>query len=208
MGVAVVLPVTGCPTLANHSQSCTPSRGMMGPSEFTCSGTAGTVKGEEIITFDGAGDPDPDYRMALTASVETGPMDVCASTADGGREGGEVSPGNPIRIQAGVPSSDEGVGANLGLKGISGTRRPLPGPSRRESARGLVGWRKGRSRTNMAGCSRSASRGEDDQDREPRGPRGRRVPRERRGLLTTPVRPPRPVRRSPPGGRGEGEGAS
>lgn len=116
-GVAVVPLATGCLSLTNHSQSCTSSESMLGPSEFTCSGTAETVKGEGPLSFDGEDDSDPDYRMDLTVSVESGEMDVFASTVDGGREGGEVSPGSPIRIQAVVPSSDEDVSVTLGVKG-------------------------------------------------------------------------------------------
>ena len=89
----------------------------MGPSEFSCSGTAETVKGEGPLTFDGEDDADPNYRMDLTASVESGTMDVFADDVEGGREGGEVSPGNPIRIQAAVPSSDEDVSVTVAVKG-------------------------------------------------------------------------------------------
>ncbi len=78
---------TGCLSLTNHSQSCTSSESLLGPSEFSCSGTAETVKGEGPLSFDGEDDDDPDYRMDLTLSVESGTMDVFASTADGGREG-------------------------------------------------------------------------------------------------------------------------
>jgi hypothetical protein len=115
--LAVALLATGCLSLTNHSQSCTSSGGLMGPSEFSCSGTAETVKGEGPLTFDGEDDDDPNYRMDLTASVESGTMDVFADDVDGGREGGEVSPGNPIRIQAVVPSSDEDVSVDLAVKG-------------------------------------------------------------------------------------------
>ncbi len=119
--LAVVLLATGCLSLTNHSQSCTSSGGLMGPSEFSCSGTAETVKGEGPLSFDGEDDDDPDYRMNLSVSVESGTMDVFASTVDGGREGGreggEVSPGNPVRIEAVVPSSDEDVSVNLSVKG-------------------------------------------------------------------------------------------
>ena len=117
MGVAVVLLATGCLSLTNHSQSCTSSGGFMGPSEFSCSGTAETIKGEGPLSFDGEDDDDPDYRMDLSVSVESGTMEVFASTVDGGREGGEVSPGNPVRIAAVVPSSDEDVSVNLAVKG-------------------------------------------------------------------------------------------
>ncbi len=117
MGVAVVRLATGCLSLTNHSQSCTSSGGLMGPSEFSCSGTAETVKGEGPLSFDGEDDDDPDYRMDLSVSVESGTMDVFASTVDGGREGGEVSPGTPVRIEAMVPSSDEDVSIDLAVKG-------------------------------------------------------------------------------------------
>jgi len=117
LGVAVVLLATGCLSLTNHGQSCTSSGGLMGPSEFSCSGTAETVKGEGPLSFDGEDDDDPDYSMDLSVSVEDGTMDVFATTVDGGREGGEVSPGNPVRIEAVVPSSDEDVSINLAVKG-------------------------------------------------------------------------------------------
>ncbi len=116
--VTVVLLSGGCLSLTNHSQSCMSSGGVLGgSSEFSCSGTAGTVKGEGPLSFDGEDDSDPDYRMDLTASVESGRMDIYADTVDGGREGGEVSPGNPIRIEAVVPSSDEDVSVTLSVKG-------------------------------------------------------------------------------------------
>ena len=116
MGLAVVLLATGCLSLTNHSQSCTSSGGFMGPSEFSCSGTAETVKGEGPLTFDGEDDDDPDYCMGLSVSVESGTMDVFATTV-GGREGGEVSSGNPVRIEAVVPSLDEDVSIDLAVKG-------------------------------------------------------------------------------------------
>ncbi len=116
-GLVVLLLATGCLSLTNHSQSCTSSESLLGPSEFSCSGTAETVKGEGPLSFDGEDDDDPDYRMDLTMSVESGTMDIFASTVDGGRKGGEVSPESPIRIQAVVPSSDEDVSVNLAVKG-------------------------------------------------------------------------------------------
>ena len=116
-GLAVVLLATGCLSLTNHSQSCTSSESLLGPTEFSCSGTAEAVKGEGPLSFDGEDDGDPGYRMDLTLGVERGSMDVFASTADGGREGGEVSPESPIRIRAVVPSSDEDVSVDLAVKG-------------------------------------------------------------------------------------------
>ncbi len=115
--LAVVLLAAGCLSLTNHNQSCRSSGGVLSSSEFSCSGTAGTVQGEGPLSFDGEDDSDPDYRMDLAASVESGRMDVYADTVDGGREGGEVSPGNPIRIEAVVPSSDEDVSITLSVKG-------------------------------------------------------------------------------------------
>ena len=116
-GLAVVLLATGCLSLTNHNQSCTSSGGLMGPSEFSCSGAAETVKGEGPLSFDGEDDDDPNYRANLSVSVESGTMDVFANTVDGGREGGEVSPGDPVRIDAILPSSDEDVSVTLAVKG-------------------------------------------------------------------------------------------
>lgn len=116
-GVAAVLLAAGCLSLTNHSRSCRSSGGVLSSGEFSCSGTAGTVQGEGPLSFDGEDDSDPDYRMDLTASVESGRMDIYADTVDGGREGGEVSPGNPIRIEAVVPLSDEDVSVTLSVKG-------------------------------------------------------------------------------------------
>ncbi len=115
--VAVVLLSGGCLSLTNHSQSCSSSGGTFGSSKFSCTGTAATVTGEGPLSFEGEDDSDPDYRMDFTASVESGRMDVYADTVDGGREGGEVSPGNPIHIEAVVPSSDEDVSVTLSVKG-------------------------------------------------------------------------------------------
>lgn len=115
--LASVAFATGCLTLSNHSQNCTSSGGLLGPGKFSCSGTVGTVKGEGPFSFDGEDDADPDYRMDLTMSVESGGMDVYADTTDGGREGGEVSPGNPLHIEAVVPSSDEDVSVTVSVKG-------------------------------------------------------------------------------------------
>ena len=117
VGGAVALLATGCLSLTDHTQVCESSGGLGGPSEFSCTGTAETVTGEGPLSFDGEDDSDPDYRMDLTMSVESGRMDVYASAVDGGREGGEVSPGNPIRIGAVVPSSDEDTSVTLSVKG-------------------------------------------------------------------------------------------
>ena len=115
--VAAILFAAGCLSLTDHSQSCTSSGGLLGPGEFSCTGTVGTVEGEGPLSFDGEEDTNLDYRMDLTMSVEAGEMDVHATTSEGGREGGEVSPGSPIRIQATVPSSDEDVSVQLSVKG-------------------------------------------------------------------------------------------
>lgn len=115
--LATLLLAAGCLSLTGHSQSCTTSGGLLGPSRFSCTGTAEAVTGEGPLTFDGEDDNDPSYRMDLTASVEEGTMDVFASTVDGDQEGGEVSPGDPIRIQAVVSSSDEDVSVTLAVKG-------------------------------------------------------------------------------------------
>ena len=109
---SLLLLLAGCLSLTNHNQSCRSSG-----DGFSCSGSVGTIKGNGPFTFDGDDDTDPDYDMEFTATVENGEMEVFADTASGGREGGTVSPGSPIRIQATVPSSDEEVSLDLEVKG-------------------------------------------------------------------------------------------
>ena len=74
---------------------------------MTCAGTIDTVRGEGPLTFDESyGDEDEEaeysgkYRLEMTASVEQGSMDIYAEEAKGGPEGGEVSPGNPLKLEA------------------------------------------------------------------------------------------------------------
>jgi hypothetical protein len=113
--LALSLIAAGCVTYTNHSQSCSTSQVFGDVEKMTCSGTAGTVRGEGSLTF---GDPDDrefrgNYRLEVTASVEQGRMDIYTGT-ESGRKGGEVSPGNPLKIEATGPAMG---GVTLKVKG-------------------------------------------------------------------------------------------
>jgi len=104
---ALSLIAVGCVTLTGHAESCSSRTDWSGSvSKLTCSGTVETVRGEGPLTFgDSSSDDDDDeysgdYHLEMTASVEQGKMDIHAEGANGARKGGEVSPGNPLKIEA------------------------------------------------------------------------------------------------------------
>jgi hypothetical protein len=103
---ALSLIAVGCVTLTGQDESCSKTTWFGSVSKLTCSGTVDTVRGEGPLTFgDSYSDEDEaeysgEYRLEMTASVEQGRMDIYAEEARGGRNGGEVSPGNPLKIEA------------------------------------------------------------------------------------------------------------
>ena len=103
---ALSLITVGCVTLTGHDESCSKTAWFGSVSKMTCTGTVETVRGEGPLTFgnsysdDDEADYSGEYRLKMTASVEQGRMDIYAEEAKGGREGGEVSPGNPLKIEA------------------------------------------------------------------------------------------------------------
>ena len=101
---ALSLIAVGCVTLTGHAESCSRTKWFGSASKMTCSGTVETVRGEGPLTFGGSSSDDDeysgDYRLEMTASVEQGRMDIHAEGANGARKGGEVSPGNPLKIEA------------------------------------------------------------------------------------------------------------
>ncbi len=104
--LALSLIAVGCVTLTGHDQSCGTSTRFGSVSKMTCSGSVDTVRGEGPLTVGESYDDDDDteysgeYRLEMTASVEQGSMDIYAEEANGGPKGGEVSPGNPLKIEA------------------------------------------------------------------------------------------------------------
>jgi hypothetical protein len=105
LGLALSVIAAGCVTYFGHNQSCRTTKLFGTVERMTCSGTAETVRGEGPLTFgeDSSGNDDNnfsgDHRLEMTASVEQGRMDIYTGSS-GGREGGEVSPGKPLKIEA------------------------------------------------------------------------------------------------------------
>lgn len=118
--ITLALMSAGCVTYTDHSQACRSSGGLFGPREISCSGTAQAVRGEGPLSL---GDDDDDsgsardYRLRMTASVDEGRMDIHTHTVGEGREGGEVSPGNPLSFEALVPVSGNGSSVSVAVKG-------------------------------------------------------------------------------------------
>jgi hypothetical protein len=104
---ALSLIAVGCVTLTGHDKSCSTSTRFGSVTKMTCAGTIDTVRGEGPLTFDESQDDEDDeaeysgeYRLEMIASVEHGSMDIYTEEAKGGPEGGEVSPGSPLKIEA------------------------------------------------------------------------------------------------------------
>ena len=105
LALALSVIAAGCVTYIGHNQSCRTTKLFGTVEKMTCSGSAKTVRGEGSLTFgeDYGGNDDNnfsgDYRLEMTASVEQGRMDIYTGSSSG-REGGEVSPGKPLNIEA------------------------------------------------------------------------------------------------------------
>jgi hypothetical protein len=77
------------------------------------------VRGEpSLAVIDADGDLSGNYKLDATITVEKGEAKAYVSTADGGREEGKVSPGEPPSINANVGiDGDEEVSVNLKVLG-------------------------------------------------------------------------------------------
>ena len=116
LGVALWLTAGACYT--GRNESCRTSQVLGTVEKITCSGSVATVSGEGPLSF---GDDDDEFqgghRFEMSASVEQGSMDIYADTVDGGKKGGEVSPGNPLRIEALTPSTGDRISVTIKVKG-------------------------------------------------------------------------------------------
>lgn len=120
--VCCALSLTGCKsgTLTNSEQACKSSGGLFAEKKITCTGSVGVVKGEPSLSvIDADGDFSGTYTLEATISVEKGEAKAFVDTASGGKEGGKVVPGRPLRIGAvvGLDEDDEEVSVNLKVLG-------------------------------------------------------------------------------------------
>ena len=107
-------------TITDSDQTCKSTGGFLAGRKVTCTGSVGVAKGEpsvEIINTDG--DLSGNYELDATIKVGKGEAKAYVSTSDGGKQGGKVSPGKPLRIGAVVSldEDDEDVSVNLKVLG-------------------------------------------------------------------------------------------
>jgi hypothetical protein len=107
-------------TITGSEQTCKSTGGLLAGRKVTCTGSVGTVRGEPSLgIIDVDGDLSGNYKLDATITVDKGEAKAYVSTADGGKQGGKVSPGKPLRIGAvvGIDQDDEDVTVNLKVLG-------------------------------------------------------------------------------------------
>jgi hypothetical protein len=120
--VVCALVLAGCKsgTTTDLEQSCKSEGNLLAGRKVACTGSAATVRGEPSVgIIDADGDLSGNYRLDATIKVGKGEAKAYVSAADGGKQGGKVSPGNPLRIgtAVGLDEDDEDVSANLKILG-------------------------------------------------------------------------------------------
>lgn len=122
------LSLAGCKSgsLGGLEQSCRSTGGFLAGKTVTCTGGVDVVKGEPSLgVIDTDGDLSGDYELEATISVKRGQTKAYVDTSDGGREGGTVSPGKPLRVGAVVALDEEDDEVSVDLKVLDKEARGL-----------------------------------------------------------------------------------
>ena len=122
LAACCLILLAGCKsgTISDSEQTCKSTGGLLAGRKVTCTGSAGTVRGEPSLgVIDADGDLSGNYKLDATITVGKGEAKAYVGTADGGKVGGKISPGKPLRISAvvGIDSDDEDVSVNLKVLG-------------------------------------------------------------------------------------------
>ena len=120
--VVCALVLAGCKsgTITGSEQTCKSEGGLLAGRKVTCTGSVGAVRGEPSLgIIDTDGDLSGNYKLDATIKVEKGEAKAYVDTADGGKQGGKVSPDKPLRISAvvGIDEDDDEVSVNLKVLG-------------------------------------------------------------------------------------------
>ena len=120
--VAALFALAGCKsgTLVGQEQSCEVSGGLLAEDRVACTGSVDAVRGEpQLVIVDTDGELHGTYRLEATLSVGKGETKAHVTAVDGDRVGGQLSPGEPLRISADVEvdDEDEEVAAQLKVAG-------------------------------------------------------------------------------------------
>ncbi len=106
------LILIGCTagTLTGVRQSCSSNFGLVDAKEISCTGSVGTVRGSPSLSVIEIGEQlDGAFELETTITVGRGTAKAYVTDIDDERVGGEVSPGDPLRIVS-VVYPEEGAG--------------------------------------------------------------------------------------------------
>ena len=120
--VVCALVLAGCKsgTITDSKQTCKSEGGLLAGRKVTCTGSVGAVRGEPSLgIIEADGDLSGNYELDATIEVGKGEAKAYVGTADGGKQGGKVTPGEPLRIGAvvSIDGDDEEVSVNLNVLG-------------------------------------------------------------------------------------------
>ncbi len=106
------LSLAGCTsgTLSGTQQSCESTFGMLEPKKVSCTGSVETVRGSPSLSVIEIGEQlDGAFELETTIMVGRGTTKAYVTDIEDDRVGGEVSPGEPLRLVA-VVYPEEGAG--------------------------------------------------------------------------------------------------
>ena len=110
VAVCVAISLAGCGTMTGAQQSCESTLGLTAPEKVNCTGSVETVSGSpslSVIEIDE--DLDGAFLLETTITVGRGTAKASVTDVDDETVGGEVSPGEPLEIDAVVyPESAAG----------------------------------------------------------------------------------------------------
>jgi hypothetical protein len=98
-----VLPLVGCTsgTLSGMQQSCKSTFGLLDKKKVSCTGSVDTVSGSPSLSVVEVGDRlDGAFRLKATIAVGRGMAKVRVTDLEDRQVGGEVSPGDSLRVVA------------------------------------------------------------------------------------------------------------
>ena len=105
----MALPLVGCTsgTLSGVQQGCESTFGLLDKKKVSCTGSVDAVSGSPSLSVVEIGDRlDGAFRLEATITVGRGTAKARVTDVDDRQVGGEVSPGDPLRVVAVVYPED------------------------------------------------------------------------------------------------------
>jgi hypothetical protein len=96
-----IISLAGCGTMTGAQQSCESTLGLTEPKKVSCTGSVETVSGSPSLSVIEIGDDlDGAFTLETTITVGRGTAEASVTDIDDQRIGGEISPGEPLEINA------------------------------------------------------------------------------------------------------------